>query len=52
MIATVFEVALTTTSIVRPYLARALLGWRPRKAGLLDHLEIYYKSWQASEGLA
>ncbi|KAJ8469811.1 hypothetical protein ONZ51_g8747 [Trametes cubensis] len=46
-----FEKALSTTSILRPYLGRALLGWRPRKAGLLDHLDIYYKSWQASEGL-
>ncbi|KAI0368592.1 NAD(P)-binding protein [Pilatotrama ljubarskyi] len=46
-----FEVALSTTSILRPYLGRALLGWRPRKAGLIDHLEIYYKAWQASEGL-
>ncbi|KAI0359910.1 NAD-P-binding protein [Trametes cingulata] len=46
-----FEVALSTTSILRPYLGRALLGWRPRKAGLLDHLDIYYKAWQASEGL-
>ncbi|KAI0719254.1 NAD(P)-binding protein [Cerioporus squamosus] len=46
-----FEVALSTTTILRPYLAHALLGWRPRKAGLLDHLELYYKAWQASEGL-
>ncbi|RPD60050.1 NAD(P)-binding protein [Lentinus tigrinus ALCF2SS1-7] len=46
-----FEVALGTTSILRPYLARALLGWRPRKAGLLDHLELYYKAWKANEGL-
>ncbi|TFK94099.1 NAD(P)-binding protein, partial [Polyporus arcularius HHB13444] len=46
-----FEVALSTTTILRPYLARALLGWRPRKAGLLDHLELYYTSWKASEGL-
>ncbi len=48
---TVFEVALSTTTILRPYLARALLGWRPRKAGLLDHLELNYTSWKASEGL-
>ncbi|KAH9850363.1 NAD-P-binding protein [Lenzites betulinus] len=45
-----FEKALTTTTVIRPYLGRALLGWRPRKAGLLDHLDIYYKAWQASEG--
>ncbi|KAL4243983.1 NAD(P)-binding domain superfamily protein [Abortiporus biennis] len=44
----VFERALTTTSLVRPYLARSLLGWRPVKAGLVDHLEIYYKAWEAT----
>ena len=47
----VFERALNTTSILRPYLARALLGWRPRKAGLIDHLDVYYNAWKASEGL-
>lgn len=47
---TVFETALSTTTIIRPYLARSLLGWRPRKAGLLDHLDVYYQAWQASEG--
>jgi len=46
-----FELALGTTSILRPYLARSLLGWQPRKAGLTDHLEIYYNAWKASEGL-
>ncbi|EIW57512.1 NAD-P-binding protein [Trametes versicolor FP-101664 SS1] len=44
-----FDRALTTTTIIRPYLGRALLGWRPRKAGLIDHLEIYYKAWQATQ---
>ncbi|OCH91900.1 NAD(P)-binding protein [Obba rivulosa] len=47
-----FETALCTTCILRPYLARSLLGWQPRKAGLTDHLEIYYNAWKASEGLA
>lgn len=47
----VFEVSLTTTAVLRPYLARSLLGWRPRKAGLLDHLDIYYQAWKASQGL-
>ncbi|RDX57332.1 NAD(P)-binding protein [Lentinus brumalis] len=49
--ANLYEVALGTTSIVRPYLGRALLGWQPRKAGLLDLLEVYYNAWKASEGL-
>ncbi|KAI1797155.1 NAD(P)-binding protein [Ganoderma leucocontextum] len=46
-----FEATLNTTTILRPYLARTLLGWRPRKAGLNDHLDIYYNAWKASEGL-
>ncbi|KAI0635891.1 NAD-P-binding protein [Trametes polyzona] len=47
-----FEAALATNTVIRPYLGRALLGWRPRKAGLLDHLDLYYNAWQASEELA
>ncbi|KAI9060684.1 NAD(P)-binding protein [Trametes sanguinea] len=46
------EIALNTTTILRPYLGRALLGWQPRKAGLLDHMDIYYNAWKASEGLS
>ncbi|KAL7279170.1 hypothetical protein ACG7TL_007010 [Trametes sanguinea] len=47
-----FEAALNTTTIIRPYLGRALLGWQARKAGLLDHMHIYYNAWKASEGLS
>ncbi|EKM60369.1 uncharacterized protein PHACADRAFT_179692 [Phanerochaete carnosa HHB-10118-sp] len=43
-----YETALTTTSLLRPYLARNLLGWQPRKAGLVDNLEVYYNAWKAS----
>jgi len=43
-----YEEALTTTSLVRPYLARALLDWQPRKAGLIDGLPIYYAAYLAS----
>ncbi|EPS93644.1 NAD-binding protein [Fomitopsis schrenkii] len=43
-----FERALASTMRVRPYLARSLLGWQPRKAGLADHMGIYYNSWKAS----
>ncbi len=46
-----FEKAIGTTGLARPYLARSLLGWQPRKAGLVDHLEIYYSAWKASEDL-
>lgn len=51
LVRVVFEKAMTSTVIIRPYLARALLGWQPRKAGLLDHLDIYYNAWKASEGV-
>ncbi|TFY62470.1 hypothetical protein EVJ58_g3846 [Rhodofomes roseus] len=47
-----FEKAITTTLLLRPYLARSLLGWQPRKAGLVDHLEIYYDAWKATAGSA
>ncbi|KAF9487760.1 NAD(P)-binding protein [Pleurotus eryngii] len=45
---TLFETAIGTTVLCRPYLARALLGWTPRKPGLADGLEIYYAAWSAS----
>ncbi|KAF9492451.1 hypothetical protein BDN71DRAFT_1574738 [Pleurotus eryngii] len=45
---TLFETAICITVLYRPYLARALLGWTPRKPGLADGLEIYYASWSAS----
>ncbi|KAF9492754.1 hypothetical protein BDN71DRAFT_1489922 [Pleurotus eryngii] len=44
----VFETAIGTTVLCRPYLARALLNWKPRKAGLVDGLVIYYAAWAAS----
>jgi hypothetical protein len=44
----VYQTALTTTSLLRPYLARALLGWRPKKAGLIDGLPTYYAAYLAS----
>ncbi|KAK7053489.1 hypothetical protein VNI00_004115 [Paramarasmius palmivorus] len=43
-----WELALSQTTNLRPYLARSLLGWQPRKAGLVDHLPIYYAAWKAS----
>ncbi|GBE79401.1 NAD(P)-binding protein [Sparassis latifolia] len=46
-----FETATVTSAIIRPYLGRALLGWQPRKAGVVDHLEIYYNAWKASARL-
>ncbi|KAJ3787943.1 NAD(P)-binding protein [Lentinula aff. detonsa] len=44
----IFEVALSATVLARPYLGRALLGWQPKKIGLTDGLETYYKAYLAS----
>ncbi|KAF8551246.1 NAD(P)-binding protein [Imleria badia] len=45
-----FEEALSSTVLVRPYLARSLLGWQPKKPGLTDGLPLYYTAWKASRG--
>lgn len=47
----VFEVALGTTSLLKPYLAKTLLGWRPSKQGLVDGIPIYYAIWNAAQQL-
>ncbi|KDQ52241.1 hypothetical protein JAAARDRAFT_40362 [Jaapia argillacea MUCL 33604] len=47
--ANAFEIALSGTTLLRPYLARSLLGWQPKKAGLVDGLDIYYAAWKASQ---
>ncbi|KAE9394062.1 NAD(P)-binding protein [Gymnopus androsaceus JB14] len=49
--ANLYEVALGTTSLVRPHLGRALFGWQPRKIGLTDGLEIYYAAYLNSVNL-
>jgi nucleoside-diphosphate-sugar epimerase len=43
-----FLEALSTTSLLRPYLGYALLGWQPRKPGFVDGLHVYYAAWKAS----
>ncbi|KAJ6505351.1 hypothetical protein C8R45DRAFT_547887 [Mycena sanguinolenta] len=45
-----FEEAMQATTLVRPYLANALLGWLPKKPGLVEGLDIYYAAWLASTG--
>jgi nucleoside-diphosphate-sugar epimerase len=47
--ANLYEVALGTTSLLRPYLARTLLGWNPTKPGLVDGLPVYYAAWKAAQ---
>ncbi|KAJ7234507.1 hypothetical protein B0H12DRAFT_157043 [Mycena haematopus] len=43
-----FEEAMQATTLVRPYLANALLGWSPKKPGLVEGIDIYYAAWLAS----
>lgn len=40
--------ALSSTALLRPYLARALLGWQPRKPGLADGMATYFAAWKAT----
>ncbi|EJD05188.1 NAD-binding protein [Fomitiporia mediterranea MF3/22] len=42
-----FEEAIAVTSRLRPSLGRSLLGWVPKKAGLVDGMEIYFNSFKA-----
>ncbi|KAJ7445113.1 hypothetical protein FB451DRAFT_1104474 [Mycena latifolia] len=46
--ANLFEEAVASTALVRPYLANALLGWSVKKPGLIEGLETYYAAWLAS----
>ena len=41
--------ALGTTTLLKPYLAKSIVGWRPNKAGLVDGLPIYYAAWKAAQ---
>ncbi|KAJ7696316.1 hypothetical protein B0H17DRAFT_1007874 [Mycena rosella] len=43
-----FEEAIASTQLIRPYLANALLGWSTKKPGLVEGLENYYAAWLAS----
>lgn len=45
--ANLFETAIAVTTRIRPSLARSLLGWHPRKAGLVDGLETYFAAYKA-----
>jgi len=49
--ANAFELAMTTTSVSRPSFGRALVGWVPKKMGLVDGMSIYYNSYVASQKL-
>ncbi|KAH0826231.1 hypothetical protein J3R83DRAFT_5689 [Lanmaoa asiatica] len=43
-----FEEALSVTVLLRPYLAKSLLGWQKKKPGLTEGLSLYYAAWKAS----
>lgn len=45
----VLEKAIGATTLARPYLANALLGWQPSKPGLVEGLPIYYAAWKAAQ---
>ncbi|KAI5117726.1 hypothetical protein M0805_006211 [Coniferiporia weirii] len=45
--ANLFEEAIGTTTVLRPSLARALVGWRPLKPSLVDGLSTYYAAYKA-----
>jgi len=44
-----YESAIGTTTLIRPYLAHALLGWKTKKPGLIDGLQGYYTAFLASQ---
>jgi nucleoside-diphosphate-sugar epimerase len=50
--ANTYEEALASTNLVRPTLARTLLGWTPLKPGLVDGLKTYYEAWLAQRQVA
>lgn len=47
--AAVLEAAMSTTILMRPYLAKKLLGWQPKKVGLGDGMKLYYDAWRSSQ---
>jgi nucleoside-diphosphate-sugar epimerase len=44
---TAWEEALACTSLLKPYLARSILGWQPKKTSLVEGLSLYYAAWKA-----
>ncbi|KAJ7439113.1 hypothetical protein FB451DRAFT_1344325 [Mycena latifolia] len=49
--ANLLEEAISSTALVRPYLANALLGWSVKKQSLTEGLESYYAAWLASTNI-
>ncbi|KAJ7206251.1 hypothetical protein GGX14DRAFT_457421 [Mycena pura] len=44
-----FEEAIAASGLNRAYLATSLLGWSPKKPGLIEGLDVYYAAWLASK---
>lgn len=40
---------LGSTRLLRPYLGKTLLGWVPKKLGLVEGMPIYYAAWKAAK---
>lgn len=43
----VFEEAWASTTLAKPSLGEALSGWRPRKMGLVDGIDVYWEAFKA-----
>ena len=44
-----YEEILGNTTLLKPYLAKSLVGWHPSKLGLVDGLPLYYAAWKAAQ---
>ncbi|GAA97037.1 uncharacterized protein L969DRAFT_19907 [Mixia osmundae IAM 14324] len=44
-----FESALASSAVLRPHLGRVLLGWHPKKASLVDGIDVYYAACLAAQ---
>lgn len=44
-----FHRALASTALMRPQLAKSLLGWEARKVPLGDGMLRYYRAWLATQ---
>ena len=43
-----FHRALNASALLRPTLARSLLGWEPRRAPIAEDIKVYYHAWLAA----
>jgi hypothetical protein len=48
--AAVVAQAWVSTTLQKPSLGAALVGWFPRRMGLVDGMDVYWRSFLASKG--